>query len=80
MDRQDNTRDALHEYIQLNSPVTARYARLTNIRTPYGATFSVSGLRLFGSGLAKSPAMPRRSYRATPDKSPPGSRKLEAGP
>jgi len=55
LDRKDNTRDAPHEYIQLDQPVTARYAKLTNIHTPAGAVFSVSGLRLFGSGLGKPP-------------------------
>lgn len=54
--RRDNRRDAPHEYVQLDQPVTARYARLTNIHTPGGAKFSVSGLRLFGSGLGKPPA------------------------
>ncbi|MEZ0296901.1 MAG: glycosyl hydrolase family 28-related protein [Candidatus Methylacidiphilales bacterium] len=45
VDRQDNIRDALHEYIQLDSPVTARYARLTNIRNVgFGTSHSCNAL------------------------------------
>ena len=54
--RKDNTRDAPHEYIQLDAPVLARYVKLTNLHTPGGASFSVSGLRLFGNGLGQPPA------------------------
>lgn len=54
-DRQDNTRDAPHEYIQLEQSTTARFARITNLHTPGGAVFSLSGLRFFGSGLGKIP-------------------------
>lgn len=54
VDRKDNTRDAPHEYVQLDKPVVARYAKLTNIHTPGGAVFSVSGLRFFGSGMGKA--------------------------
>lgn len=55
IDRKNNQRDAPHEYMQLDQPVKARYAKLTNIHTPAGAVFSVSGLRLFGSGLGQAP-------------------------
>lgn len=55
VDRKDNRRDAPHEYVQLDRPVTARHARLTNVHTPGGAAFSVSGLRFFGSGLGHAP-------------------------
>jgi xylan 1,4-beta-xylosidase len=54
--RKDNVRDAPHEYVQLEQPVMARYVRLTNVHTPAGADFSVSGLRLFGSGMGQPPA------------------------
>ena len=56
VDRKENNRDAVHEYVQLDQPVTARYVKLTNFHTPGDALFSVSGLRLFGSGLGKSPS------------------------
>lgn len=54
-DRKDNREDMPHDYIQLESPVSARYLKLTNYHTPANAVFSVSGLRVFGSGLGKSP-------------------------
>ena len=56
LDRRAGGRDAPHEYVQLDQPVTARYAKLTNIHMPAGALFSISGLRLFGSGLGAAPA------------------------
>lgn len=56
LDRRDGGRDAPHEYVQLDQPVNARYAKLTNYHTPAGALFSVSGLRVFGSGLGTAPA------------------------
>jgi hypothetical protein len=56
--RRGNQRDAPHEYVQLDRPVTARYVRLTNLHTPGGANFSVSGFRIFGSGLGKPPGVP----------------------
>ncbi len=55
LNRRDTGRDAPHEYVQLDQPVTARYAKLTNVYMPAGAVFSVSGLRFFGSGLGKAP-------------------------
>lgn len=55
VDKTDNQRDAPHEYIQLDAPVTARFAKITNVHTPGGAVFSLSGLRFFGNGLGKPP-------------------------
>jgi xylan 1,4-beta-xylosidase len=55
IDKRDNMRDAPHEYIQLNAPVTARFARITNTHSPAGAVFSISGLRFFGNGLGQAP-------------------------
>jgi hypothetical protein len=54
--RKDNDRDAPHDYVELDKPVQARYVRLTNVHTPAGMKFSVSGLRIFGSGLGQPPA------------------------
>jgi xylan 1,4-beta-xylosidase len=56
LDRSDNRRDSPHDYIQLNGPVTARYARLVNVHMPGGGLFSISGFRIFGNGLGKAPA------------------------
>jgi len=55
VDRSMNKRDAPNDYAQLDAPVTARYARITNTHSPGGAKFSLSGLRLFGSGLGRAP-------------------------
>lgn len=55
IDRRADKHDAPNDYTQLDKPVTARYARLTNAHSPGGAKFSVSGLRLFGSGLGRAP-------------------------
>lgn len=80
LDRKEGGRDAPHEYVQLEKPVTARFAKLTNVHMPAGAVFSVSGLRFFGSGLGKAPDMVasikaerqdnRRLMKVTWDKSP----------
>lgn len=56
VDRSTDKRDSPHDYVQLNQPVTARYARISNTHTPAGGKFSISGLRLFGSGLGAAPA------------------------
>lgn len=55
IDRSQNTTDVPHDYVQLPSPVMARYVRLTNIHCPAGSNFSVSGLRVFGNGLGLPP-------------------------
>ena len=55
LDRTDNHRDAPHDYTELDHSVKARYVRLVNVHCPGGAKFSVSGFRLFGSGLSDAP-------------------------
>jgi xylan 1,4-beta-xylosidase len=55
LDQSHNLRDSPHAYLQLDSPVKARYVRLTNIHTPGSGLFSVSGFRIFGNGLGKAP-------------------------
>ncbi|MGA3169915.1 MAG: family 43 glycosylhydrolase [Chthoniobacteraceae bacterium] len=57
IDKSQNQIDAPQDYVQLPAPVTARYVRLTNIHCPAGAKLSVSGFRIFGSGLGTPPAM-----------------------
>jgi xylan 1,4-beta-xylosidase len=51
-----NTVDAPHDYIELKTPVKARYIRLTNYKMPDG-TFALAGLRVFGKGSGKAPAV-----------------------
>ena len=55
VDRSADPRDAPHDYAQLDRPVLARYARITNAHSPGASKFSLSGLRLFGSGLGRPP-------------------------
>lgn len=55
VNRDADRRDSPHDYTQLDKPITARYARIVNTHSPAGAKFSLSGLRLFGSGLGHVP-------------------------
>jgi xylan 1,4-beta-xylosidase len=55
LDRKDNTRDAPHDYTQLDAPAMGRYVRVTNLHTPAGARFSMSGLRIFGNAPGAVP-------------------------
>merc|ERR1712096_161428 len=49
LDRQQNTRDMPHDYVELVTPRKGvRFFRITNVCMPGGSLFSVSGLRLFG--------------------------------
>jgi xylan 1,4-beta-xylosidase len=55
-DKTNNTTiDAPHDYIELKTPVKARYIRLTNYRMPSG-TFALAGLRVFGNAGGKAPS------------------------
>lgn len=53
-DKTQNQTDVPHDYIELSTPVKARYVRLTNIRVPDG-TFTLAGLRIFGTAGGKFP-------------------------
>ena len=55
LDRKDNIRDAPHDYTQLDAPVKGRFVRVTNLHTPAGARFSMSGLRIFGNAPGSAP-------------------------
>ncbi len=54
VDRKNNFRDVPNDYVELTSPQIVRYIRYNNIHvpTPY---FSISGLRIFGTGQGKVP-------------------------
>lgn len=56
VDRSTNDRDAPHDYVQLPSPVTTRFVRITNIRAAAGGKFSVRDLRVFGRAAGAAPA------------------------
>jgi len=54
-DKTSNKTDVPHDYIELSTPVRARYIKLTNYRVPDG-TFAIAGLRIFGNGGGLSPS------------------------
>jgi len=53
-DKTQNKTDAPHDYIELSTPVKARYVRLTNYYVPDG-TFALADLRIFGNGEGRKP-------------------------
>jgi xylan 1,4-beta-xylosidase len=55
-DKTLNKADAPHDYIELKTPVKARYIKLTNFRMADG-TFALAGLRVFGNGGGKAPSI-----------------------
>lgn len=57
-DKTQNKTDVPHDYIELKTPVKARYIRLTNYRMPDG-TFALAGLRVFGNARGKAPSTPQ---------------------
>jgi xylan 1,4-beta-xylosidase len=54
-DESKNTRDACHDYIELDKPVKVRYIKLENVRVPDGK-FSVYDFRIFGKKEGRTPA------------------------
>jgi xylan 1,4-beta-xylosidase len=54
VDKRTNRSDVPHDYIELQTPVIARYVRLTNEHVP-GGNFSISDFRVFGKGTGKVP-------------------------
>jgi len=53
-DKNNNTEDACHDYIELEMPVKAKYIKIENIRVPDGK-FSIYDLRIFGIREGKVP-------------------------
>lgn len=54
VDKSKNTTDVPHDYIELATPVQARFIKLENIHMPTGK-FAISGLRVFGNGGGTKP-------------------------
>ncbi len=54
VDKSKNATDVPHDYVELKTPVKARYIRLENIHMPTGK-FAISGLRVFGHGGGQAP-------------------------
>lgn len=54
VDKSKNTTDVPHDYIELETPVQARFVKLVNLKMPTGK-FAISGLRVFGKGNGNKP-------------------------
>lgn len=54
VDKSNNKTDVPHEYVELTTPMQARYIKLENIHMPTGK-FAISGLRVFGNGNGAKP-------------------------
>lgn len=54
VDKSRNLTDVPHDYVELITPVQARYIKLVNIHMPTGK-FAISGLRIFGNGNGAQP-------------------------
>ncbi len=54
VDKSNNSKDACHDYIELDKPVKAKYIKIENVRVPDGK-FSIYDLRLFGNKNGKTP-------------------------
>ncbi len=53
-DKSKNKTDVPHDYIELETPIKARYIKLENVHMPTGK-FAISGLRVFGNGGGAKP-------------------------
>jgi hypothetical protein len=54
VDKSNNTKDACHDYIELDKPIKAKYIKIENVKVPDGM-FSVYDLRIFGIKNGKVP-------------------------
>ncbi len=54
IDKSKNKYDVPHDYIELRSPIKARYIKLINVHMPTGK-FAISGLRIFGNANQAKP-------------------------
>lgn len=54
VDKSKSTKDVPHEYIELATPVKARFLKLENVAMPTGK-FAISGFRVFGTGSGGKP-------------------------
>jgi len=53
-DKTLNKMDVPHDYIELKTPIKARYIKLINYKVP-GGTFAIAGLRVFGNAGGNAP-------------------------
>lgn len=61
IDKEHSNDNLPHDYIQLESPVEARYVKLVNKHMPFGGNFAVRDLRVFGQGSGEKTKTPRFS-------------------
>lgn len=54
IDKSKNMKDVPHDYVELETPVRARYLKMENIHMPTGK-FAISGFRVFGLGSGQKP-------------------------
>lgn len=54
VDKSRNDKDVPHDYVELATPVRARYLKMENIHMPSGK-FALSGFRVFGKGNGEKP-------------------------
>ncbi len=59
IDKGNNKTDVPHDYVELSTPVNARFIKLENIHMPTGK-FAISGLRVFGNGNGIKPTPVRQ--------------------
>lgn len=55
VDKSDNDKDVPHDYIELKTPLRARFLKIVNEHTAAG-NFALSGFRVFGNGGGQAPA------------------------
>ena len=73
VDKSNNTKDACHDYIELNKPLKTKYIRLENVsNVPGNGKFSIFDLRIFGK---KKGEKPNKVKEFTVDRNPSDSRK-----
>lgn len=55
VDKSRNQKDVPHDYIELETPVKARFLKMENLKIPTGK-FALSGFRVFGKGAGEKPS------------------------
>ncbi|PUB34611.1 F5/8 type C domain-containing protein [Elizabethkingia sp. YR214] len=54
IDKSKNQKDVPHDYVELETPVKARFLKMENLKMPTGK-FALSGFRVFGKGSGERP-------------------------
>ncbi|HFK5507664.1 discoidin domain-containing protein [Elizabethkingia anophelis] len=54
VDKSKNQKDVPHDYIEVETPVKARFLKMENLKMPTGK-FALSGFRVFGKGTGEKP-------------------------